>query len=178
MQIIPSILLILASLLILPESPRFLVKKSRADEARKVLAYVRHLSVEHEYVGLEMQEIEEAVRREDNPGGVGGSGNGEGGRWGLVSELWWKGNRGRVLIGVALMIGQNFTGINGVNFYTPTIFKSIGFSGTKVVLLASGESNFETLLPDFQILLGLKLKLTPLLLRHNGEGLSELVVDI
>ena len=83
-----------------------------------------------------------------------------------------------MLIGVALMIGQNFTGINGVNFYTPTIFKSIGFSGTKVVLLASGESNFETLLPDFQILLGLKFELTPLLLRHNGEGLSELVVDI
>ncbi|PVH71869.1 sugar transporter [Cadophora sp. DSE1049] len=138
MQIIPSVLLILASLLILPESPRFLVKKSKAGEARKVLAYVRHLSVEHEYVGLEMQEIEEAVRREDNPGGVGGSAHGEAGRLGLLKELWWKGNRGRVLIGVGLMIGQNFTGINGVNFYTPTIFKSIGFSGTKVVLLASG----------------------------------------
>ncbi|KAK0107892.1 hypothetical protein ONS96_003679 [Cadophora gregata f. sp. sojae] len=140
MQIIPSVLLILASLFILPESPRFLVKKSRAEEARKVLAYVRHLSVEHEYVGLEMQEIEEAVRREDNFGGVsiGESGHGEGGKLGLLKELWWKGNRGRVLIGVGLMVGQNFTGINGVNFYTPTIFKSIGFSGIKVILLASG----------------------------------------
>jgi len=28
----------------------------------------------------------------------------------------------------------------GVNFYTPTIFRSIGFQGTKVGLLASGES--------------------------------------
>ncbi|KAH7397621.1 general substrate transporter [Cadophora sp. MPI-SDFR-AT-0126] len=136
MQIIPSVLLILASLLILPESPRFLVKKARVGEAGKVLAYVRHLSVEHEYVGLEMQEIEEAVRREDNPSGV--EGHGQGVKLGLLRELWWKGNRGRVLIGVGLMIGQNFTGINGVNFYTPTIFKSIGFSGTKVVLLASG----------------------------------------
>lgn len=37
------------------------------------------------------------------------------------------------------MFGQNMTGIQGVNFYTPTIFETIGFGGTKVVLLASGE---------------------------------------
>ncbi|KAL5318406.1 hypothetical protein ACEPPN_013466 [Leptodophora sp. 'Broadleaf-Isolate-01'] len=153
MQLIPSSLLILASLLFLPESPRFLIKKGRADKARKVLAYIRHLPCEHEYVNLEVEEIEEAIRREENPnlnpnshsnpdtdpvaGGAGGD-RSKKGKWGLVGELWWKGNRGRVLIGICLMIGQNFTGINGVNFYTPTIFKSIGFSGTKVVLLASG----------------------------------------
>jgi hypothetical protein len=27
---------------------------------------------------------------------------------------------------------------SSLNFYTPTVFKSIGFDGTKVVLLASG----------------------------------------
>lgn len=136
MQIIPSSLLILASLTILPESPRFLVKKSNSAQARKVLSYVRNLSQEHEYVNLEMEEIEEAIRREENPTPL--AGRGQGGRWGLLRELGWRGNRGRVVIGVGLMIGQNFTGINGVNFYTPTIFRSIGFTGTKVVLLASG----------------------------------------
>ena len=30
--------------------------------------------------------------------------------------------------------------VAGINFYTPTIFRSIGFDGTKVVLLASGSS--------------------------------------
>ncbi|KAH7346806.1 general substrate transporter [Rhexocercosporidium sp. MPI-PUGE-AT-0058] len=145
MQLIPSILLILASLFLLPESPRFLIKKGRVEKARKVLAYVRHLEAEHEYVNLEVEEIEEAIRREDgsNVNSVaavtGGDGGGSRkGKWGLVGELWWKGNRQRVLIGMALMAGQNFTGINGVNFYTPTIFRSIGFSGTRVVLLASG----------------------------------------
>lgn len=29
----------------------------------------------------------------------------------------------------------------GMNFYTPTVFRSIGFDGTKVVLLASGWSS-------------------------------------
>ncbi|KAG4435614.1 hypothetical protein IFR05_008889 [Cadophora sp. M221] len=128
MQLIPSIFLILASLFLLPESPRFLTKKGRAEKARKVLAYIRHLPCEHEYVNLEIEEIEEAIRREDNPNSHSTSnppaGVAVGGDGGGASE--------------SLMIGQNFTGINGVNFYTPTIFKSIGFSGTKVVLLASG----------------------------------------
>jgi hypothetical protein len=60
----------------------------------------------------------------------------------LFRELWWKGNRERVVIGLGLMFGQNMTGIQGVNFYTPTIFESIGFGGTKVVLLASGSYPF------------------------------------
>lgn len=30
------------------------------------------------------------------------------------------------------------SGINGVNFYTPSIFESIGFQGTTFLLLASG----------------------------------------
>ena len=61
---------------------------------------------------------------------------------GLWKELWWKGNRRRVFIGLGLMMGQNLTGIQGVNFYTPTVFKAIGFDGTSVVLLASGKLIF------------------------------------
>ncbi len=60
------------------------------------------------------------------------------GRFQLWRELLWKGNRQRVLIALGLMFGQNMTGIGGINFYTPTIFRSIGFDGTKADLLASG----------------------------------------
>ncbi len=91
--------------------------------------------MEHEYINLEMEEIEEAIMRQDSPSPLPGH---EHSRFGLFKELWWKGNRIRVFIGLGLMFGQNWTGIQGVNFYTPTIFKSIGFSGTKVGLLASG----------------------------------------
>jgi len=133
MQMVPSSLLVLAAFSILPESPRFLVKKGRKVEARKVLGYVRNLEEQHEYINVEMEEIEEAIRRQEIP-----SPRSKPGKFGLVKELWWKGNRRRVFIGLGLMFGQNLTGINGVNFYTPTIFRSIGFDGTKVVLLASG----------------------------------------
>lgn len=145
MQIVPSAGLVLAALFVLPESPRFLIKKGKVSKARGVLAYVRHLDAEHEYINGEMNEIEEAIQREETRELLPGQ---RPSKLGLFRELWWKGNRNRVLIGLGLMFGQNLTGINGVNFYTPMIFKSIGFDGTKVVLLASGTvSRF--ILPTF-----------------------------
>jgi len=135
MQIIPSALLLIAAIFILPESPRFLILKGDQLKARYVLSYVRHLSAEHEYINAEMNEIEEAIERQRRP-----SPRSSPGRFSLFRELWWKGNRNRVLIGLGLMFGQNLTGIQGMNLYTPTIFKTIGFEGTKDVLLASGLS--------------------------------------
>jgi len=37
-----------------------------------------------------------------------------------------------------LMWSSNLTGIQGFNFYTPSIFESVGFDGTTFLLLASG----------------------------------------
>jgi hypothetical protein len=134
MQMVPSFLLFVSAIFILPESPRFLVTKGRDDQARKVLAYVRHLSAGHAYINGEMEDIKGAIENQARPMARSGKG-----RLGLFKELWWVGNRKRMLIGLGLMFGQNLTGINGVNFYTPVIFTSIGFDGTKVVLLASGQ---------------------------------------
>ncbi|KAH8796158.1 general substrate transporter [Hyaloscypha sp. PMI_1271] len=136
-QIVPSALLILAAIFILPESPRLLVKKGNKLQARKNLAWVRKLDPDHELVNREMREIEDAIRMQNTPPPRVVHRH-SGGKLGLFKELCWKGNRERVLIALGLMFGQNLTGIQGVNFYTPTVFKSIGFDGTKVVLLASG----------------------------------------
>jgi MFS family permease len=133
MQMVPSSLLVFAALFILPESPRFLVKKGHKIQARKVLGYVRNLEIGHEYINAEIEEIEDAIRRQEIA-----SPRSKPGFLGLMRELCWKGNRRRIVIGMGLMFGQNLTGIGGVNFYTPTIFKSIGFDGTELVLLASG----------------------------------------
>jgi MFS family permease len=112
MQMIPSGLLILCSIFILPESPRFLVKKGQKAKARKVLAWVRKLSEEDEYINFEMEEIEEAIKRQENRPLLPGQ---KRSRFGLdlFRELWWKGNRERVVIGLGLMFGQNMTGIQG-----------------------------------------------------------------
>lgn len=136
-QMVPSALMIIAAVFVLPESPRFLVKKGKLVNARKMLAFVRHLGPNHDYINVEMEEIQEAFDRQAHPPHL-PRGEKEGGTFQLWRELWWRGNRKRVFIGLFLMFGQNMTGINGVNFYTPTIFRSIGFEGTKADLLASG----------------------------------------
>ena len=133
MQMVPSALLLLAAIFVLPESPRFLIKRGNKAKARKVLSYVRDLSTEHEYINEEIDEIELAIQQQERP-----TARSSPGTFGLFKELWWKGNLKRMLIAFGLMFGQNLTGIQAVNFYTPTIFASIGFDGTKVVLLASG----------------------------------------
>jgi MFS family permease len=111
-QIVPSALLILAAIFILPESPRLLVKKGNKLQARKNLAWVRKLDPDHELVNREMQEIEDAIRMQNTPPPSVVHRH-SGGKLGLFKELCWKGNRERVLIALGLMFGQNLTGIQG-----------------------------------------------------------------
>jgi hypothetical protein len=56
----------------------------------------------------------------------------------MIKEVFMAGNRNRVLTGMSLMLLQNHSGINALNYYSPTIFTSIGFTGTSVELLATG----------------------------------------
>ena len=70
------------------------------------------MSEEDEYINFEMEEIEEAIARQENRPLLPGQ---KRSRFGLdlFRELWWKGNRERVVIGLGLMFGQNMTGIQG-----------------------------------------------------------------
>ncbi len=100
-------------------------------KARKVLSFARNLDPDHEYINYEIEQIEQALERQRQM--MQGAD-----RWQLIRELAWKGNLNRLIIGCALMWGANLSGINGVNFYTPAIFKSIGFGDTRTALLLSG----------------------------------------
>jgi len=111
-QIIPSSLLLLACLFILPETPRFLAQIHKEEEAKEVLAWVRNLPVDDASVMLEMQEIEDGIRSQETER-VGDRKS----KWGIWGELWWKGNRRRVITGVCLMVGQNLTGIQGIDSF-------------------------------------------------------------
>lgn len=139
LQMAPSAFLFLAAIFILPETPRFLVQKGKVEKARRVLSYIRHLPEDHDYLNVEISEIQEAIAHTSQSHTATSSSEiTKKSKIGLFKELFWHGNRRRVVIGLCLMFGQNLTGINGVNFYTPSIFKSIGIEGTKTVLLASG----------------------------------------
>lgn len=130
-QFIPSGLL-LCFMPWVNESPRWLVSKNRIAEARKSLSWVRNLPEDHEYIENEMNEIETNVAHELEISG------GQGARWQLVRELFARGVRWRVAMAVLLMLLQNLTGINAINYYSPVLLKSIGYTGTEASLLATG----------------------------------------
>lgn len=44
----------------------------------------------------------------------------------------------RMLLGVSLFAWQNGSGINAINYYSPTVFKSIGVTGTSASLFSTG----------------------------------------
>lgn len=131
MQLIPGGLIAIAAIFILPESPRFLIEKGQSEKARETLSFLRKLPSDHEYIDYEVHEVEKAIQRQRNS--PHGSGIIQ-----LFRELLWRGNRNRLAFGMFLMAGGNLTGINGVNFYTPQIFESVGFDGINLILLASG----------------------------------------
>lgn len=131
MQGIPAILL-MVGMFFLNESPRYLAKQDQWEKARNILAQVRNLPQDHPYIQNEFQDI--AIQLEHERLLINGAG------WrALQKEMWTiPGNRRRAMISFVLMMFQNLTGSNAINYYAPTIFKDIGITGTSVSLLATG----------------------------------------
>jgi SP family galactose:H+ symporter-like MFS transporter len=106
-------------MLYLPESPRWLAKHGRKEEARAVLTRIRGT----ENVESEIQEMEAALSQTTARG-----------HW---SDLWAPAVRPALLVGVGLAIFQQITGINTVIYYAPTIIQSAGISSASGALLAT-----------------------------------------
>ncbi|KAM0790229.1 hypothetical protein ACM66B_005541 [Microbotryomycetes sp. NB124-2] len=130
-QFFPAAILGIAMFFV-PETPRFLMFKGKHEEAQRVLVKLRNLPLEHPYLQWELKqtqaqvEAEELVRNGDN-------------EWTLVKQLFKsRGHRYRTLLGMGLIMLKTFSGVQAVNYYSPRIFKQLGFKGTKGALFATG----------------------------------------
>jgi len=103
---LPSILFFLL-LLKVPESPRWLVKRGREEEANLVLTQVDTA----EAAARGLREIKETLALEE----------------GSFRELFKPGFRRPIVIAVVLAVFQQVTGINAILYYAPRIFESAGF---------------------------------------------------
>jgi len=131
MQSLPP-LLIFVCILFCPESPRWLAGKDNWEKASSTLSSVRHLPVDHPYVQQELLELRTQLEEERRS--IHGTGF-----WATQKECWLiKGNRNRALMAIFLMTCQQWTGTNAINYYAPTIFKSLGITGNSQSLLATG----------------------------------------
>jgi sugar porter (SP) family MFS transporter len=105
LAIIPSLVLGFG-MLSQPESPAWLVEQEREDEARQILERVRDRP---EDVDAEIDEVQTVAREREG-----------------VSALFGRGVRPALIIGVALAVIQQITGINTVIYYAPTLLESAG----------------------------------------------------
>lgn len=114
------------------ESPRWLAKQDQWEKAKDTLQTLRQLPMEHPYLQEEFNDM--ATQLEHERLLIGGETF-----WSLQREMWTiPGNRKRVLISIGLMICQQMTGTNAINYYAPQIFENVGITGTQNGLLATG----------------------------------------
>jgi sugar porter (SP) family MFS transporter len=111
---IPAAVL-LVGILMQHESPHWLVRQDREDEARRVLARVR----DEDDIDAEIDEVREVARREAS-----------------ARRLLSPKVRAGLVVGLALAIFQQITGINTVIYYAPSLLKNAGF-GNNAALLAN-----------------------------------------
>ncbi|KAF2102989.1 general substrate transporter [Rhizodiscina lignyota] len=131
MQSLPAICL-LVFISLCHESPRFLAKQDKWDQAEKVLTTVRQLPSSHPYIRSEITDIAEQLEHERML--IGGASFKD-----LQKEMWLiPGNRKRALISIGLMVCQQMTGTNAINYYAPQIFQNLGIKGTSTGLFATG----------------------------------------
>lgn len=133
-QLIPGGLLLIGSLFLI-ESPRWLASRDRYHSAQMNLAKIRNLPSSAPYIEEEFEEIVRAIEDERRLAAERGSGT----FLSPIKEVVASRNlQYRLFLAMSLFAWQNATGINAINYYSPTVFKSLGITGTSTGLLSTG----------------------------------------
>ncbi|RYP15899.1 hypothetical protein DL765_005433 [Monosporascus sp. GIB2] len=123
-QFVPAVPLFLGTVF-LHESPLWLMRKGKAERARRALEGLRRLPVDHPYVQEDIRAIESRLAEEASISAAYGSGP-----WafyrGAMKQFSQKGMRNRLVLVFCAFALQNVSGAAAINYYSPTLFGSLG----------------------------------------------------
>ncbi|MFC7395455.1 sugar porter family MFS transporter [Scopulibacillus cellulosilyticus] len=155
LAVVPAVGLLIG-VAFMPESPRWLLKKNRENEAREVMKLTR----EDNEIESEILEIKEAEKDQESA-------------WSLLKSRWV---RPMLIVGIVLAIFQQIIGINAIIYYAPTIFNHAGLGSSASILGTVGIGVVNVLLTLVAIAVIDKLGRKKLMLWGNVGMVISLVV--
>ena len=129
MQLIPVGILFFG-IICIPESPRWLFGNGKREKGIKKLCWLRNLEATDIYIVEEVASIDADLERTRREIGAG--------FFHPFKALRHRHIQYRFALGSLLFMWQNGTGINAINYYSPTVLQSMGISDTSTSLLATG----------------------------------------
>ena len=118
--IVPAAILIVG-LTLLPETPRWLLNTGKEDQARAVLASTH--GREGDDIDAEVASIREVIALDSQQSG-------------RIRDLGAGWVRPMLFVALLLAVGQQFSGVNAINAYFPTMLVSLGFTANTALLSA------------------------------------------
>lgn len=116
---------------LMPESPRWLAKHGRFDEARAVLAALEDQDEHSDHVNREISEMQLSLSE------IRGS----------FTDLFHNGKEkvlNRTLLAMTAQMFQQMCGISALVFYTSTVFTGLGYQSTQARILSACLTTFQT----------------------------------
>lgn len=113
------------------ESPRFLIKKGKREQALSNLTRIRQLPAEHEYIVREFNEIEASYQAEMEAAmGVGWLGP-------LKETFLVPSNLYRLYLVIMAQVLSQWSGAGSITLYAPDLFEILGITGGETSLLVT-----------------------------------------
>lgn len=132
-------IILVVGMALLPETPRFLIKRGRTADAAKALSKLRHLDISHPALGDELAEIQANHDYEMKIGSA------------SYLACFQKPIRKRLITGILLQALQQLTGVNFIFYYGTSYFKNSGISNPFTVSIITTVVNICSTVPGLYL---------------------------
>lgn len=133
-------LILIVGMLLLPETPRYLIKQGRHDGAARSLGTLRRLPADHPSIQEELAEIKANHDYEMTLGNA------------SYLDCFRRGMRKRQLTGMGLQALQQLTGINFIFYYGTQYFKNSGIQNSFTISMITSAVNVVSTIPGLYLI--------------------------
>jgi sugar porter (SP) family MFS transporter len=124
---VPALLLVAATLWLLPESPQWLITHDKVAEARRTIMTVTDGATADQLIGRARQRIADARAKQAEQQDVRKTSQG-------IKPLLAPDVRPALIVGLTLAAVQQFGGINTIIYYAPTIIQQTGLNASNSIV--------------------------------------------